>query len=67
MSHDRDCHIHGCMLKPTKGGGNLCRRHWFALPEDVRERIRWAVQEAEDDDSGMELASALEAAVDALG
>lgn len=55
------------MLKPTKGGGNLCRRHWFALPDDVRERIRWAVQEAEDDDSGMELASALEAAVDALG
>lgn len=67
MSHDHDCHAPGCVSKPTRANKTFCRRHWYALPEDIRERVRWAMDEDDGDGLGMELAAALEAAVEHLG
>lgn len=66
MSHDHDCHVPGCATQPTRANRTFCRRHWYALPDDIKERIRWAMQEDEDGEAEMELASALEAALDSL-
>jgi hypothetical protein len=48
------------MTNAVAGGMDLfCRRHWRGLPEDLRDRLRWAVRESDDE---MDVLAALESA-----
>ena len=59
MKHDT-CAIQGCVevARPQ-----LCREHFEALPDDVQDRLRWALAEGDD----MDVAAALRAAEEELG
>lgn len=55
------CGIASCANEASpKGAGHICRRHWARLPQDIRARVRWAV----DGEDEIELMAALASATD---
>lgn len=54
--------MHGCSQRDV-GTGQFCRRHWRAIPADLKARIRWAL----DSEDEVDLEAALSAALDAIG
>lgn len=55
------CSARHCGRK-TKRGEVMCRRDWRLVPDDLKERVRWA----KDSEDHIELMAAVRAAADSV-
>jgi hypothetical protein len=56
------CRVGYCHAWPNAASlGHFCSHHWRKLPQDLRERVRWA-----KDEDDIDLEAALDAALDNL-
>lgn len=60
--NSKRCYVPGCDRHVSRDGQVICRKHWFDVPEDLQERLRWAFENG----TSVEKQAAVLAALDAL-